>query len=270
MVAVMGISCSSKRPTGMNDFAEVGPEDAVGSGENPTDHTFDIGVIYPDVENALQTEGIDITKVSIENGENLTKIWKKLLDDGNKKLYVTFHKLNNGNNVTVDNFKDLSYFDFDASGNMIYRNNQDSTGKNTTIKEFVKGVIVKIDNYNGSKDGYVIGGLYKTKDANNSSKQALKHQILHYKIGHNVPDGNYEVVYIHPQHSANNQYHDKNYDTVGFSYAFYGSYNDTTAKKTEFEKAIKPEDYKPLYNDMKYPVGVRDAPNYPTRFYRTK
>lgn len=73
MVVVMGISCSSKRPTGMNDFAEVGPEDAVGSGEN-TDHTFDIGVIYPDVEKALQTDGIDITKVSTENnGENLTK-----------------------------------------------------------------------------------------------------------------------------------------------------------------------------------------------------
>ena len=73
MVAVMGISCSSKRPTGMNDFVEVGPEDAVGSGEN-TDHTFDIGVIYPDVEKALQTEGIDITKVSTENnGENLTE-----------------------------------------------------------------------------------------------------------------------------------------------------------------------------------------------------
>lgn len=264
MVAIMGISCSNKRPTGMNDFAEVGPEDAVGSGENPTDHTFDIGVIYPEVKDALQNDGIDITKVSTNenNGTNLTKIWRKLLDDGNKKLYVTFQQ-----NATVDNLKTKPYFEFNDKGNMIYKGGDTDQYDNTTIKEFVKGVIVKITNYNGSKNGYVIGGLYKTEDANNSSKSSIYNAIKHYFIGNNVDDGNYEVVYIHPQYSANNQYHDKNYDTVGFSYAFYGGDNNTKTKATEFEKAIIPEDYKLLNNGR---IGVRDHNTHKARFYRTK
>ncbi len=276
MSAIMGVSCLYKL-TEINNFAEIGPEDAVGNGPNASgssgigrETTFNIGVIYPDVEKALKTEGIDITKVSTnDNGTNLTKIWKKLLNHNGKKLYVTFHKVNNGNNITVDNFKNLSYFDFDASGNMIYRSSDAANGN--MVKEFVKGVIVKIDKYNGKKDGYVIGGLYKTKNAQaNIGGTQLSQIILNYKIGYNVPDGNYEIVYIHPQYSFNNSYNNNNYNTAGFSYAFYGSYNDTKAKSTQFEKAIIPEDYKPLYYIIKNSVGIVDSNMYPIRFYRTR
>lgn len=273
MSAIVAISCFNQF-RGMNSFSEFGPEDAVGSGPNTPlgygkETTFDIGVIYPEVKSALKSE-VDISKVSTNNnGINLTKIWKKLLSYGDKKLYVTVHSFNNSNDdVTVDNFKNLSYFDFDSSGNMVYRNNKDDV-KGVIVKEFVKGVIVKISGYNGNKDGYVIGGLYKTKNvASTSGGIQLQQMILNYKIGFNAQEGSYEIIYIHPQYSFNNQYsNNNNYNTVGFSYAFYGSYNSSLSEN-KFESAIVPEDYINLYYNMQHSIGVTFTTK--TRFYRTK
>lgn len=273
MSAIVAISCFNQF-RGMNSFSEFGPEDAVGSGPNTPlgygkETTFDIGVIYPEVKSALKSE-VDISKVSTNNnGTDLTKIWKKLLSYGDKKLYVTVHSFNNSNDdVTVDNFKNLSYFDFDSSGNMVYRNNKDDV-KGVIVKEFVKGVIVKISGYNGNKDGYVIGGLYKTKNvASTSGGIQLQQMILNYKIGFNAQEGSYEIIYIHPQYSFNNQYsNNNNYNTVGFSYAFYGSYNSSSSEN-KFESAIVPEDYINLYYNMQHSIGVTFTTK--TRFYRTK
>ena len=174
------------------------------------DGTYDVGVVYPEINGALISQ--------------LDKIWKNFVNDGDKRLYVTTTSA-----TTADNVKTYShsYFTFNSDGNMVLgdMNHVNPADRGKVIKTFVKAVTVKV---NG---GYVIGGLYKINDFKLSSIQDLKTAIVDSKVAFSLNAGNYEIVYVNPASSYKG----------GYGYSIIGSYSST--KDLDVSNFIKPEDY---------------------------
>ena len=207
MVAMMSVACKNKA-TRPSFTVEKGTEE-IGSGEN-ADGTYDVGVVYLEIEDTLISQ--------------LDKVWKNFVNDGNKKLYVTTTSA-----TTADNVKTYShsYFTFNSDGNMVFgdMHHVNPADRGKVIKTFVKAVIVKV---NG---GYVVGGLYKVNDFKLASIQDLKAAIVDRKVALSLNAGNYEIVYVNPASSYKG----------GYGYSVIGSYSST--KDLDVSNFVKPEDY---------------------------
>ena len=208
MIAIMSVACKKKvtQPTGFSVSGGVAVEEPI---EKP-EGTYDVGVVYPEVDETLISQ--------------LDKVWKNFVNDGNKKLYVT-----TASATTADNVKTYahSYFTFNSDGNMVfgYMNHVNPVDRGKVIKTFVKAVIVKV---NG---GYVIGGLYRVNDFKLASIQDLKAAIVDRKVALSLNAGNYEIVYVNPANSYKG----------GYGYSIIGSYSST--KDLDVSNLVKPEDY---------------------------
>ncbi len=231
MVAIMGISCSESptTPANLSESGTGGGTDGGGAGiggGTGTDGGYKVDVIYQEVAESLKNnQGIDINNAKESDLDN---IWKALVNDGNKQLYVTSSQVCKG----VDSLKrgeNGVYFSFDREGNMIYYNPNMNPGDiNKKIKVFQKAVLVKV---NG---GYVIGGLYKVGNLNFAGipQPGVKRMIQDQHIGFTLTEGDYEVVFVNPQIAAY---------AGGKSYGLYGSSSST--KNEDFSQVVKLEDY---------------------------
>ena len=206
MVAIMSVACK-KKVTQPADFS-VAVEEVVG-GEN-AEGTYDVDVIYPEINDTLISE--------------LDKTWKNFVNDGNKKLYVTTASATTADNVKTYNH---TYFTFDADGNMVfgYMNHVNPVDRGKVIKTFVKAVVVKVDG------GYVVGGLYKVNDFKLASIKDLKAAVVDRKVALSLNGGNYEIIYVNPANSYKG----------GYEYSIIGSYSST--KDLDVSSIVKPEDY---------------------------
>ena len=203
MVAIMGISCSESptTPANLSESGTGGGTDGGGAGiggGTGTDGGYKVDVIYPEVAESLKNQGIDINNAK---ESDLDTIWKALAV-----------------RLTVNIEGEGASFYFANNGDMAYKvpswGNQDDDGKE--IKIFQKAVLVNGNN------GYIIGGLYKVANINaiDSMKYSKDTLIRHRKIGFNITEGNYEVVYINNSKEyaliGNNPESTKNYSKDDF------------------------------------------------------